>query len=127
MLKTLDKAKQTRKIFIGFNIASMPLLTSLLIDSIAYASHNRFKFTTTRYLQIDIDDIFVAATGTRMKAKDVNALISFQDSINRRFFNQSREKFKFNLGFSGFYFQSGSREENLGDSSLIGKFYRLCI
>ncbi len=122
MLKTAGTSKQTRKIFIGFNIISLPILTSLLIDSISYASHDRFNFTTTRYIQIDIDDIFVAATGTRMKSNDVDALIRFQDSINRKFFNQSKEKFKFNLGFSGYYFQSGSHEENLGDSSLIGKF-----
>ena len=56
------------------------------------------NITTERYIQIDIDDIFVAAKETRMKSDDVYALIKFQKFINEIYFNQSQTKFKFNLG-----------------------------
>ena len=124
MLKTKDQPEpKIRQVFIGFDLLNLAILSPLLIDSITYSSHNRFNYSTTRYLQIDIDDIFVAATGTRMKQSDVIALVLFQNLVNKEYFNQSLEKFKFNLGFSGYYYQNGNEEENMGDSALIGMDY----
>lgn len=124
MLKTKDQPEtKIRQVFIGFDILNLAILSPLLIDSITYASYNRFNYSTTRYVQIDIDDIFVAATGTRMKQSDVIALVQFQNLVNKEYFNQSLEKFKFNLGFSGYYYQNGNEEENKGDSALIGMDY----
>jgi heparan sulfate N-deacetylase/N-sulfotransferase NDST2 len=77
-------------------------------------------------VQIDIDDIFVGATGTRMVEADVFSLIRFQEEhLNRFVFNVSSSygddvyKFKFNLGFSGYYYQSGNDKENKGDQLLV--------
>ena len=35
-------------------------------------------------------------------------------------FNSSPYKFKFNLGYSGYYYQHGNIDENLGDKLLMG-------
>ncbi len=98
MLKTKDSENLVRQIFIGFNTLNLPILSSLLIDAFSFLSFNRLNITTERYIQIDIDDIFVAAKETRMKSDDVYALIKFQKFINEIYFNQSQTKFKFNLG-----------------------------
>lgn len=110
-----------RKVVIAFELINIPILVSLLIDSIIYSSYGRLYVSTKRYIQIDIDDMFVAATGTRMKHSDVDALLEFQHNLNRDYFNQSKSKLKFNLGFSGYYYQNGNEDENEGDSYLISK------
>ena len=93
---------------------------ALMLDMLAYASHERYRAPLTRLVQIDIDDVFVGASGTRLRAGDVSALVAFQrDYLNKRVFNST--SFRFNLGFSGHYYRSGSEEENKGDEKLIGK------
>ncbi len=44
----------------------------------------------------------------------------FQNNfLNKRHFNSSTYEFKFNLGYSGYYYQHGNTEENLADEMLI--------
>lgn len=100
------------------------IFPSLLIDFIDYASYHRMTLDLDRYVQIDIDDIFVGSSGQRMRPIDVHKLIEFQnDYLNMQVFNSSGDLFKFNLGYSGHYFSSGDTEENLADSLLIGKHF----
>ena len=108
-----------RQVIIGSRLDQIK--PSLLLDLIQYASYNRIEFALDRFVQIDVDDVFVAKTGARMRVDDVNEMIRFQDLLNRGMFNSSPSMFKFNLGYSGFYFSSGSREENLADELLKGK------
>lgn len=79
-----------------------------------------------RYIQIDIDDIFVGSSGTRITRVDADALLASQNAFRRKI-----ENFTYCLGFSGFYFRNGDPLEDEGDERLIGKFsyiyYRISI
>ena len=114
-----------RKLFIATNWARVPVLTTLLLDAISYGSFERLNIDLIRYVQIDIDDIFVGASGMRMKPMDVHALIGFQSFLNQNYFDSNQSMFKFNLGYSGYYYQKGNLEENLADQLLIGLYYLL--
>ncbi|XP_015772476.1 PREDICTED: bifunctional heparan sulfate N-deacetylase/N-sulfotransferase 4-like [Acropora digitifera] len=91
------------------------LHTMLFMDSLEYLSPvSPIAFSRQRYLQIDVDDIFVAKSGIRMKKKDVLEMISEQDRLKQKI-----PGFKFNLGFSGRGFKQGDDEEDEGDMALI--------
>jgi hypothetical protein len=63
---------------------------------------------------VDIDDIFWAPEGRKMKADDVQALLVAQAELR-----QIIPGFTFNLGFAGGYYGSGLNEEVSGDQELI--------
>ena len=97
----------------------------LLIDSIEHLSSGAIISPLERFVQIDIDDIFVGETGIRMNASDVGALIEKQ----AEFAQMIEGGFKFNLGFSGKYFKRGNEAEQAGDELLIesaGNFTWFC-
>lgn len=87
----------------------------LLLDAIEHLSSGRILNSLARYIQIDIDDIFVGERGKRMNSKDVEALIDFQRKLSRKI----EGGFKFNLGFSGKYYKHGHDDENVGDEQLV--------
>lgn len=96
----------------------------LFLDSISYLSHGKLSLPLQRNLLIDIDDIFVAERGSRMKPNDVQALLEAQQR-----FRKVIHGFRFNLGFSGKYYHRGSREENKGDDMLLSyahEFWWFC-
>lgn len=96
----------------------------LLIDSISFLSRGKLSLTLKRYVLIDIDDIFVGETGTRMIPDDVDALLKAQES-----FSKIITGFKFNLGFSGKYYHRGNEMEDEGDDAIISnadKFWWFC-
>ena len=68
----------------------------IFLDSLTYLSNGVLSLPLQRYIQIDIDDIFVGEKGTRIKAADVEALVNFQERLEFLI-----PEFKFNLGFSG--------------------------
>lgn len=90
----------------------------IFLDSISFLSRGRLSLPLKRFLLIDIDDIFVGESGTRMKAPDVEALLVAQEK-----FSSLVPGFKFNLGFSGKYYHKGNPEEDDGDDMLIGKLF----
>ena len=96
------------------------LLKSLFLDSIRYLSNKEINFSLKRYIQIDIDDIFVAKTGTRMVPSDVHSLIRLQNELTKNYFHHNNYTFKFTLGFCGYYFKSGNEIENQADELFIG-------
>lgn len=109
-----------KKVFFGGGFPFF-LHTMLFMDSLEYLSPvSPIVFSLERYLQIDVDDIFIAKTGIRMKKKDVLEMISVQERLSQKITG-----FKFNLGFSGRSFRQGDDEEDEGDNALIahaGKF-----
>ncbi|XP_060575407.1 bifunctional heparan sulfate N-deacetylase/N-sulfotransferase-like, partial [Ruditapes philippinarum] len=111
----LDTGKNDgiRRVFFGHNF-SFWLHSLLLLDSISFLSHGKLSLGLERLIQIDIDDIFVGAKGTRMKAHDVVALYEAQERLK-----QEVDGFRFMLGFSGWYYQHGTEEENIGDETLL--------
>ena len=74
-----------RAVLIGTDLSHLIVTPSLLLDFIEYASHGSFSVNLKRYVQIDIDDIFVGAKNTRMANEDVRALIRFQDEYLNKF------------------------------------------
>lgn len=87
----------------------------IFLDSVSFLSHAKLSLPLKRFLLIDIDDIFVGESGTRMKVSDVEALLSAQKK-----FASFISGFKFNLGFSGKYYHKGNSDEDDGDDMLIG-------
>lgn len=90
----------------------------LALDAIEHLSMGKIITPLDRYIQIDIDDIFVGEKGIRMNQSDVENLVETQRKLASMF---SDGLFKFNLGFSGNYFKHGHEEENLGDETLVAK------
>ncbi|KAJ6216358.1 hypothetical protein RDWZM_007515 [Blomia tropicalis] len=88
----------------------------IFLDSLSYLSNGKWSLPLQRYIQIDIDDIFVGEKGTRMKAVDVEMLIEFQQRLALLI-----PGFKFNLGYSGKFFHRGYPDENDGDDFLLKK------
>ena len=127
ILKTKNESSVSQRILlIGIDLNNLLISSSLMVDFISFASNEIFKNENKRFVQIDIDDIFVGAKNTRMEPDDVQSLIDFQENIlNKNVFNSSGAKFKFNLGFSGYYYQSGNEKENKGDELLISKLKHL--
>lgn len=67
-------------------------------------------------MQIDIDDVFVGAAGTRLLAVDVEALVQAQQEWRQQFV----DNFHFTIGFSGDYFGHGDPAERDGDTAFLG-------
>ncbi|XP_076806907.1 bifunctional heparan sulfate N-deacetylase/N-sulfotransferase 1-like [Clavelina lepadiformis] len=82
----------------------------LFLDAISYLSHGKLVSPLERYIQIDIDDVFVGTKGNRMNADDVTALVNFQDKVR-----QTIPGFTFQLGFSGKFIFYGNEKETEGD------------
>lgn len=121
VLRTRNKSR-LRQVVVGSRLDE--IAPSIVLDLIDYASYARIQLASRdRFVQIDVDDVFVAKSGLRMRADDVHEMIRFQNEfLNKRVFDSS--SFRFNLGYSGFYFGSGNRDENLADQLLIGIYLK---
>ena len=113
IIEDLGNLDGIQKILFGFDLA-LWLNKLLLLDSISYLTNEKLSLPLERFLQIDIDDIFVGEQGTRLKVNDVDSLIDAQER-----FKEIVSDFKFNLGFSGKHFHKGNEDEDLGDDYLL--------
>jgi len=84
----------------------------VLLDAVDSLSKGIISLPLTRYLLVDIDDIFVGTS--RLLPSDVSALVSGQEKLA-----ELVPGFRYNMGFSGKYFLSGSEEEDKGDRELV--------
>jgi hypothetical protein len=91
----------------------------LMMDIIRYLTSNVYNYHGfNRYIQIDIDDIFLGGkTNDQLKFEDIQALIRSQKFIRNYVAN-----FRYRLGFSGFYYNLSNDE---GNRLLISKFCSL--
>lgn len=85
-----------------------------LLDAIHMIAPSVHNEDFQRFIQIDIDDIFVGAPGSRFAAEDVYQLIQAQENLRKNV-----EDFKFTLGFSGYFFRHGDSIEVRADELLI--------
>jgi len=88
----------------------------LFLDAITYGSYCKMHVPLERYVQYDVEDVFMGLPGKRLLVEDVNALVRFQKVMRHIIPN-----FKFHLGFSGQYLFRGSVEENAGDKLLLDR------
>jgi len=86
----------------------------LLLDSMSFLSHGKVSTSLQRFIQVDVDDIFVGQKGIRLTPNDVEAIIETQNRIRDIVPN-----FRFNMGFSGKFFDHGTEDENRGDNFLL--------
>lgn len=100
------------KVLFGSGLARHWLHRLLFLDAIQFLSSGLIVFPLTRYILVDIDDIFVGAN--RLTPNDVSALIESQDTLTKLV-----PGFRFNLGFSGKTYKTGTDEENRGDELLL--------
>ena len=100
------------KVLFGSGVARHWLYKLLFLDALQYLSNGLINFPLLRYILIDIDDIFVGSN--RLTTSDVQALISSQETISNYV-----PGFRYNLGFSGKTFKTGTTEEDLADELLI--------
>ena len=92
----LDHGKQDGipKILMGSGLARHWLYKLLSLDALQYLSNGLITFPLTRYILVDIDDIFVGSN--RLTNDDVHALMQSQDTLASMI-----PGFRYNLGFSG--------------------------
>ncbi|KAK6034448.1 hypothetical protein COOONC_28045, partial [Cooperia oncophora] len=103
------KMDNVQRVLFGHNITDWTIKMTFL-DVLWYTTGGRIGWSLDRYIQIDIDDIFVGARGTRMVESDVRALLESQERLRGYISN-----FSYMLGFSGSYFRNGDDNEDRGD------------
>ncbi|WKY06584.1 hypothetical protein Q1695_006623 [Nippostrongylus brasiliensis] len=107
------KLDNVERILFGHNVTDWTIKMTFL-DALWYSSGGRIGWSLDRFIQIDIDDIFVGARGTRMVDTDVRALLESQRNLRKYISN-----FTYMLGFSGSYFRNGDDNEDRGDELLV--------
>ncbi|KAI8794060.1 bifunctional heparan sulfate N-deacetylase/N-sulfotransferase 3 [Biomphalaria glabrata] len=101
------------KVLLGSDL-NFWLNSIVMMDALSYLSSGRLGLPLERYIQVDVDDIFVGKEGIRMKVSDVEALVAAQERLEKEI-----DGFQFNLGYSGGFFLFGTDEEDDGDRKLI--------
>jgi hypothetical protein len=109
----MHRKSAVEEVLIGHDLTTWPIILAFN-DIIGYFLGSSIAGNLERYIQIDIDDIFVAQSGTRLIKDDISALIQTQNEL-RSFI----DNFYFTLGFSGYYFRGGDELEIQGDEQLI--------
>lgn len=100
------------KLIIGGSNLNHWLVKLLLLDAIKFLSNEQITLPLTRYVLVDIDDIFVGIS--RLTKDDVLALVQSQARLAEYI-----RGFRYNLGFSGSYFLNGDEWEDEGDEELV--------
>ncbi|UMM30637.1 hypothetical protein L5515_012434 [Caenorhabditis briggsae] len=113
VLRDLGREDGVEKVIFGRNLTDFQIKITFL-DALWWAMGDEKLFGLDRFVQVDIDDVFVGAQSTRIVEEDVRHLISAQNH-----FRNFIENFKFLLGFSGSYFRNGDDFEDRGDEILI--------
>ncbi|KAL3118157.1 hypothetical protein niasHT_001931 [Heterodera trifolii] len=90
------------------------LVRVALLDTVTFLAPTIHDDDLERFVQIDIDDVFIGAIGSRMVADDVEYLSILQDKLREHIAN-----FHFTLGFSGNFFRHGDPAEIQGDEILV--------
>ena len=108
-----DRAGDVSKVVIGGSRSlQFWFLKILFLDLLFYLTRGAISFPLTRYILVDIDDIFVGSA--RLVPSDVDALVESQNYLQKLVTG-----FQYNLGFSGKYFKNGNELENAGDELLV--------
>ena len=92
----------------------------LFLDALWWTSKGKIQLSLTRYMMVDIDDIFTGKN--RLRVNEVEAMRKSQQRISKMFDGLS--SFQYNLGFSGATFKKGpdldnKEEDDRGDDALI--------
>lgn len=72
VLHDLGKHDNIQRVFFGAGLGFWPHKL-LFLDALGFVSRNKLAKSLDRWIQVDIDDIFMAKIGSRMKKEDVKA------------------------------------------------------
>ena len=112
VMQDLGSADGIGKVLFGGNINHW-INRMLFLDALSWVSGGRISVPLTRYILVDIDDVFVGEN--RFLPEDVSALIKSQERLR-----EIVPGFTYNLGFSGGYFHHSTIQEELaGDDALL--------
>ncbi|KAL7058189.1 hypothetical protein AAHC03_016759 [Spirometra sp. Aus1] len=113
-----------KRVLFAYGASSHWSVHLLLMDAVRYllSSANRkgllealeFDIGYTRWVHVDIDDIFVANPESQLYPSDVEALLAVQ-----REWRKMIPGFTFSLGFSGGHYGHGSAVGRAGDAELL--------
>ena len=84
VLTDLGHLDGIRRVYFGGGL-SFWLHKLLFIDALAFLSRGQFAHSLERRILVDIDDIFVGKTGTRMTKEDVQVCVNFSIVIFSKF------------------------------------------
>ena len=92
----------------------------LFLDALWWTSKTKIQLPLSRYMMIDIDDIFTGKN--RLRVDEVKAMRESQHRISQMY--KGLSEFKYNLGFSGGTFKKGPDSANKiaddnGDEALL--------
>ena len=93
---------------------------AILMDALKYLTSGLYDhYGFHRHIQVDIDDIFLGGKSQdHLKPADIQALLRSQ-----AFIQTYAPNFRYRLGFSGYYFNTSSRDDHHGDQLLIRKTF----
>ena len=116
VVEDLAMADGVRRVFFGHSSLSFWLNRVLFLDCLSLLLSTLSKDAPSilplqRYIQIDIDDIFVGTDGKRMLQSDIEELVAFQHRLQQKI----SPNFRLNLGYSGGYYLHGNDEEDEAD------------
>ncbi|OUC44560.1 sulfotransferase domain protein [Trichinella nativa] len=95
-----------RRLLFGNDLNSFWPLKLLFLDGLRFLSFGKVQLPLVRYLQIDIDDIFVGQENGKITKADVEKYVA---------------NFVYNLGFCGRFYGRGNDLDRSGDEMLIEK------
>ncbi|KRZ38412.1 Bifunctional heparan sulfate N-deacetylase/N-sulfotransferase 1, partial [Trichinella pseudospiralis] len=105
-----------RRLLFGNDLNSFWPLKLLFLDGLRFLSFGKIELPLVRYLQIDIDDIFVGQENGKITKADVEELLKSQERMKKHVTN-----FVYNLGFCGRFYGRGNDLDRSGDEMLIEK------
>ncbi|KRX41409.1 Bifunctional heparan sulfate N-deacetylase/N-sulfotransferase [Trichinella murrelli] len=105
-----------RRLLFGNDLNSFWPLKLLFLDGLRFLSFGKVQLPLVRYLQIDIDDIFVGQENGKITKADVEELLRSQERMKKHVAN-----FVYNLGFCGRFYGRGNDLDRSGDEMLIEK------
>ena len=111
----LGEMDSIKKVYFGIS-PNYWLANLIFLDALRYYGYatRMSSYSLERYLLVDIDDVFLAKKELRMLEKDVNRIVESQNLLE-----EIIPGFKYNLGYCGAFFQTGTELTNKGDQMLV--------
>jgi hypothetical protein len=110
VIHDLGKRDNIHRVYFGADLTFWPHKL-LFLDALSFVSQHKLAKPLDRWIQVDIDDIFVGRTGIRMKKEDVKASIvscSLQNAAREWVKNKGKDK-----------------KSPIKRTNRLGRFYRL--
>ena len=111
----ISETDSVKKVYFGIS-PSYWLSNLIFLDTLRYYGYatRMSSYSLERYIQVDIDDVFLAKTELKMLERDVNRIVESQNLLQ-----EVIPGFKYNLGYCGAFFQTGTEQTKRADQMLV--------